>query len=143
MTSGLSFLIAAKRCEIAELERLALTSVLVKAIGRLVHGLQRERGLSNLFLASQGSQWASEREDQILQCGLVQSEVRACFDHLDTEAAPRNGHGARLYSRIAYVLQGLDALPHVAHPDRRPATESGPGHQRLHPADQRAAGGGV
>ena len=113
MTSGLSFLIAAKRCEIAELERLALTSVLVKATGRLVHGLQRERGLSNLFLASQGSQWAGEREDQIQQCGLIQSEVRACFDHLDTETAPRNGHGARLYSRIAYVLQGLDALPQL------------------------------
>lgn len=113
MTSGLSFLIAAKRCEIAELERLALTSVLVKATGRLVHGLQRERGLSNLYLASQGVQWTSEREDQIQQNGVLQAEVGSCFDHLDTEAAPRNGHGARLYSRIAYVLQGLDALPRL------------------------------
>jgi hypothetical protein len=113
MTSGLSFLIAAKRCEIAELERLALTSVLVNATGRLVHGLQRERGLSNLYLASQGNRWAVERDDQIRQCEAIQAEVRACFDKLDTEAAPSNGHGARLYSRIAYVLQGLDALPEL------------------------------
>ena len=113
MTSGLSFLIAAKRCEIAELERLALTNVLVNAIGRLVHGLQRERGLSNLYLASQGARWAAEREDQIHQAEAIQTEVRACFDKLDTEAAPGIGHGARLYSRIAYVLQGLDALPRL------------------------------
>ena len=111
MTSGLSFLIAAKRCEIAELERLALTSALVNATGRLVHGLQRERGLSNLFLASHGERWKAEREEQIHQCAAVQAEVQACFDQLDTEAGPRNGHSARLYSRIAYVLQGLDALP--------------------------------
>lgn len=113
MTSGLRFLMAAKRCEIAELERLALTNVLVKAIGRLVHGLQRERGLSNLYLASQGARWAAEREDQIQQAEAIQAEVRGCFDKLDTEAAPRIGHGARLYSRIAYVLQGLDALPQL------------------------------
>ncbi|MDZ7818707.1 MAG: nitrate- and nitrite sensing domain-containing protein [Aliarcobacter sp.] len=37
----------------------------------------------------------------------------ACFDQLDTDLAPRGGHGARLYSRIAYVLQGLDALPQL------------------------------
>ena len=113
MTSGLRFLIAAKRCEIAELERLALTSELVKAIGRLVHVLQRERGLSNLYLASQGERWVAEREAQIQPCEAIQAEVRTCFDQLDTEATPRNGHGARLYSRIAYVLQGLDALPQV------------------------------
>ncbi|QCB46232.1 nitrate regulatory protein [Hydrogenophaga sp. PAMC20947] len=130
MTSGLSFLIAAKRCEIAELERLALTSVLVNATGRLVHGLQRERGLSNLYLASQGARWSSERDDQIHQCDTAQTEVRACFDKLDTEAAPRNGHGARLYSRIAYVLQGLDALPQLR--DRIAA-------QQLNPAQATAA----
>lgn len=60
MTSGLTFLMAARQHEIAGLEQLALTSALVSAIGHLVHALQRERGLS---------------------------------------------------SRIAYVLQGLAALP--------------------------------
>lgn len=108
MKSGLCFLIAAKRCDIAELQQLALTSALVNACGRLVHALQRERGLSNLYLGSQGQRWAEERLAQVQQSGVIQDEVLACFDRLDTEASV---HGARLFSRIAYVLQGLDALP--------------------------------
>ena len=38
-----------------------------------------------------------------------EAELRAHFLQLDPDAA-RLGHGARLFSRIAYVLQGLDAL---------------------------------
>jgi hypothetical protein len=108
MKSGLCFLIAAKRCDIAELQQLALTSALVNACGRLVHALQRERGLSNLYLGSQGQRWAEDRHAQVQQSLVIQDEVLACFDRLDTET---HGHGARLFSRIAYVLQGLDALP--------------------------------
>lgn len=109
MKSGLSFLVAAKRCEIAELQQLALTSALVNVTGRLVHGLQRERGLSNLHLGSQGARFAEMRARQIEECRQIEAELRACFDTLDTGSA-RIGHGARLFSRIAYVLHGLDAL---------------------------------
>ncbi|MCV0437031.1 MAG: nitrate- and nitrite sensing domain-containing protein [Hydrogenophaga sp.] len=109
MTSGLKFLLAAKRCEIAELQQLALTSALVNVTGRLVHGLQRERGLSNLHLGSQGARFTDMRGKQIDECRQLEAELRQCFDSLDTEAA-RVGRGARLFSRIAYVLQGLDAL---------------------------------
>lgn len=108
--SGLNFLIAAKRCEIDALRQLALTSALVNVTGRLIHGLQRERGLSNLFLASQGQGFAQPRQEQIAQCQALEVELRHCFDQLDTQAA-HLGHGARLFSRIAFVLQGLDALP--------------------------------
>ena len=110
MKSALSFLIAAKRCEIDGLRQLALTSELVDAIGRLVHALQRERGLSNLYLGSQGTRWVSERLAQVAQCEVMQADVLAGFDRLDTGAA-RCGNGTRLFGRIAYVLQGLDALP--------------------------------
>jgi hypothetical protein len=109
LKSGLNFLVAAKRCEIAELQQLALTSALVNLTGRLIHGLQRERGLSNLHLGSQGAQFTDMRARQIEECHQIEAELRACFDSLDTEAA-RVGHGARLFSRIAYVLHGLDAL---------------------------------
>ena len=54
MRSGLTFLIAATRCEITELRQLVLTGALVDATGRMVHALQRERGLSNLWLGSGG-----------------------------------------------------------------------------------------
>lgn len=110
MKSGLNFLVAAKRCEIAELQQLAFTSALVNVSGRLVHGLQRERGLSNLYLGSQGTRFAKARAQQIDECRQIEAELRACFDKLDTES-DRVGHGARLFSRIAYVLHGLDALP--------------------------------
>lgn len=110
LKSGLNFLIAAKRCEIDALRQLALTSALVNVTGRLVHGLQRERGLSNLFLGSQGPRFAESRRQQIAECQATESELRRCFDSLDTQAA-HLGHGARLFSRIAYVLHGLDALP--------------------------------
>lgn len=110
MKSGLNFLVAAKRCEIAELQQLALTSALVNVSGRLVHGLQRERGLSNLYLGSHGTRFAQARAQQINECRQIEAELRACFDTLDTES-DRVGQGARLFSRIAYVLHGLDALP--------------------------------
>ncbi|OSZ76100.1 nitrate regulatory protein [Hydrogenophaga sp. IBVHS1] len=109
MKTGLNFLVAAKRCEIAELRQLALTSALVNVTGRLVHALQRERGLSNLYLGSQGTLFTTMRAQQIQQSQQIEAELRACFDSLDTETA-RLGHGARLFSRIAYVLHGLDAL---------------------------------
>ena len=112
MKSALTFLIAAKRCEIAELQQLTLTSALVTATGALIHALQRERGLSNLYLASQGTRWASERLQQVADCQALQDEVLASYDRLNTETL-RSGQGARLFSHIAYVLQGLDALPHL------------------------------
>ncbi|MDP2163631.1 MAG: nitrate- and nitrite sensing domain-containing protein [Hydrogenophaga sp.] len=108
--SGLNFLIAAKRCEIDALRQLSLTSALVNVTGRLVHSLQRERGLSNLFLASQGTRFGEPRQQQISECRVIEGELRRCFDSLDTHTA-HLGHGARLFSRMAYVLHGLDALP--------------------------------
>jgi hypothetical protein len=110
MPSGLHFLIAAKRCEISELQQLARTSALVNALGRLIHGLQRERGLTNLHLASQGTQWEGALNDQIQDCEVLQGEVISCFEGMDVTPT-RLTQGARLFSRIAYALQGLAALP--------------------------------
>ncbi|MDO8903041.1 nitrate regulatory protein [Hydrogenophaga sp.] len=110
MKSGLHFLVAAKRCEIDELQQLTRTSALVNVTGRLVHGLQRERGLSNLVLGSQGARFTEVLSKQIGECQQIEAELRGCLDRMDTSAT-LTGNGARLYSRIAYVLHGLDALP--------------------------------
>ena len=109
MRSGLSFLLAARQCEIGELERLAQTGELVNVIGRFTHGLQRERGTSNIYLASAGRRAGELRRQQVAQCQALQSEVIAHFDQLDTEAS-RAPNGARLFSRIAVVLHGLEGL---------------------------------
>ena len=110
MNSGLTFLIAARRCEIEELDQLAHTGELVGVIGRLVHALQKERGISNVFLASAGARFASQREWQIQHCLELEHEVRASFDRLETEVR-HGGNGTRLFSRVAWVLPGLAALP--------------------------------
>ena len=112
MKSGLSFLVAARRCEIEELEQLARTSDLVGVIGRLVHALQRERGLSNVFIASRGQRFGEQRDQQIAASQQIEHEVRAGFDELATDTR-RAGSSARLFSRIAWVLPGLDALPEL------------------------------
>jgi hypothetical protein len=110
MKSGLSFLIAARRCEINDLEQLTRTSALVNVIGRLVHALQKERGISNVFLSSRGARFSTQLPVQVRECRQVEAELRASFDHLDTDAGHLS-NGARLFSRIAFVLHELDALP--------------------------------
>jgi hypothetical protein len=115
MKSGLSFLIAARQCEIDELDQLARTSELVGVIGRLVHALQRERGMSNVFLASRGSRFADQRDPQIAECLALEQEVRAGFDQLETDrhAGRGPGNGARLFSRIAWVLPAWTPCPRL------------------------------
>ncbi|MDM0050714.1 nitrate regulatory protein [Variovorax sp. J22R115] len=112
MKSGLSFLVAALRCEIEGLEQLDRTSQLVGTISRLVHALQRERGISNVLLASRGQRFGAQRDEQIAECLRMEEAARLGFEQLEMETA-RIGNGARLFSRIAWVLPGLDALPEL------------------------------
>ncbi|WP_298923133.1 nitrate regulatory protein [uncultured Ramlibacter sp.] len=110
MTSRLNFLVAARQCEIGELEQLARTSELVGVVGRLVHALQRERGISNIYLGSHGVRYGDQRLQQVLECERAAQDVLAQFDLLDTETG-RVRNGARLFSRVAIVLHALDTLP--------------------------------
>jgi hypothetical protein len=110
MRSGSTFLLAARRCEIAELEQLARTCELVVVISRLIHALQRERGIANVFLGSHGARFAAQREQQVRECEAAERAAREQLAGLQVAAEPvRNG--ARLFSRVALVLYGLDDLP--------------------------------
>ena len=110
MKTGITFLLAARQCEIAELEQLAQTCELVGVVARFIHALQRERGLSNIFLSSHGTQFTGERIAQIREGQAAEAEVRRHLDRLDTgSSAARNG--ARLFSRVAVVLHALESLP--------------------------------
>jgi hypothetical protein len=112
MKSALSYFLTARQCEISELERLAATSSLVGVIGRFTHALQRERGISNIFLASQGERFAPARLEQIPQCDGLHAQVLASFEALAREACSAR-NGARLFNRIAVVLDGLERLPRM------------------------------
>jgi len=109
MKSALSFLVAARECEIGELEQLALSSELVSLVGRLIHALQKERGISNVYLGSQGKRFAEQRAVQALECDELALHVRRRFDEL--YSGPHSvRNGSRLFGRIAAVLHGLDEL---------------------------------
>ena len=109
MRSGTDFLIAARQCEIHELQQLMRTSALVRRAGECVHALQKERGLSNLWLGA-GVEFGAALEAQSSRTRASEAAFVLALDGLDTSAG-RIGNGARLYSRVAYALQGLEALP--------------------------------
>lgn len=110
MSTALHYLIAARQCEIDELHRLQRTSTLVRQLGDLIHALQKERGLSNILLASHGQRASLALHNQILASTHSARTLRGVLASLDLQAL-RGSHGARLCNHIAYVLQGLDALP--------------------------------
>jgi hypothetical protein len=110
MKSGSTFLLAARQCEIAELELLARTCELVGVIARLIHALQRERGIANVFLGSRGVRFAAQLTHQAQECIATERDVREHLERLQTQP-DQVRNGARLFSRIALVLYGLDALP--------------------------------
>ncbi|TSE27167.1 Nitrate regulatory protein [Tepidimonas thermarum] len=109
MKTSLHFLIEAKRCEMADLQRLMRTSSLVDRIAGLVHVLQRERGLTNLHLASGGSRGREALAEQRRAADHHAQAIRAAFDAL-ADDAPTLPNGTRLFARVAYALQGLAAL---------------------------------
>ena len=114
MESILAFLVAARRCEVRELEQLARSCALVQAVSELVHRVQAERGCSNLHLASGGTRFEAERTACAAASVEAEAAVRAWLDQADIldpagERAPAGG--ARLFTRIALALHGLDALP--------------------------------
>jgi hypothetical protein len=110
MRTGLFYLQAAKRHELADLHYLGATSALTRAIGDTIHQLQRERGLSNLLLASGGQRAADTLAQQIIATNHTLTALQQAFDQLDL-VQQRPGSATRLYSMIAYALQGLQALP--------------------------------
>lgn len=110
MKSALEFLVAARRDEIHSLEQLARACELVHIIGVLIHALQRERGTASVFVASGGARFADQLDLRVRECEQLEAEVRACFSAL-TEDAGGRGAQARLFSRIAFVVNALDELP--------------------------------
>jgi len=112
MTSASSFLLASRQSEIAELEQLARTGELVAVAGRFIHALQRERGVSNVFLGSGGSRFAAQRVAQVAATEAAEREMRRQFDSLETDPG-RPGAGSRLFNGVALVLHAMEDLPRL------------------------------
>jgi hypothetical protein len=104
------FILAAKQCEIDNLKELKTSCQLVVLVSDLVHALQRERGMSNVFIKSDGQRMLDARHQQIVQCEVYE---RAFREHLSS-LTPKTGQlhsSVRLFNAIAFVLHALDELP--------------------------------
>ncbi|QIL82529.1 ANTAR domain-containing protein [Diaphorobacter sp. HDW4A] len=112
MPPPLHYLIAARQSEMTELEQIRNACALVTRVSALIHQLQKERGLSNLLLASGGMQGAAALAQQVLAVDEAIATVRGELDAMRTKQPFAAGrHAARLFNAIAYLLQGLEALP--------------------------------
>ncbi|MFN4329205.1 MAG: nitrate- and nitrite sensing domain-containing protein [Limnobacter sp.] len=108
MPSALHYLRAARQCEMQDLSNLARTSDLIRVASELIHRLQHERGVSNIYLASGGQQHEKDRQARI----KATSEALVKFrEQLDLSAGQvQFSGGVRLYTRIAMAIHALDGL---------------------------------
>ncbi|GAA0792173.1 nitrate regulatory protein [Marinobacterium sediminicola] len=103
------FLLAARSSEMRTLDQLAHGCQLVAAVCELVHELQRERGISNIYLASGGARFGSEREEQRTRSDTAERHFYEYLRQMQ-EGEPSLWGSARLYHRTARVLLQLDDL---------------------------------
>lgn len=92
-----------------DLEKLAQSCALVLAVGELVHGLQRERGSSQIFLVSGGQRFGPELEACIRDSLASEARLLAWADGLEADGDFTGG--MRLLTRVAIVVEGLEGLP--------------------------------
>lgn len=130
MKSALDFLVAAKRCEIHGLEQLMLTSELVRDVTALVHLLQRERGASNVYLASGGRRFVETLAERVTASRHAEQAVRAALGRFELDSG-RLASGARLFTRIACVLDALDGLQALRYEIRARRLGTGPATKRF------------
>jgi len=103
------FLLAAREAEIEALKQLAVGCQQAILTGRLIHELQRERGISNVFLASGGECFARQYPEQVARSRVAEQAFRQGVADLmpGTGSAPA---GMRLCNCIAAVLLQLEEL---------------------------------
>ena len=103
------FLLAAKHAEIKALNQLASNCKLVTSVKDVIHQLQRERGTSNVFLASGGDRFVQQRLEQIEDSNQVEQNLRSLLKSLYM-TGDENAANMRLLVSISMALQGLDNL---------------------------------
>lgn len=95
---------------IHETQRLMARITLVEALGRAIHCLQWERGVSSLYLSSGGLRFADERGEAVTRSQAQTQAMRALFDELLYQDA---GVSSRMLSIMAWVMLDLDNLPQL------------------------------
>ncbi len=104
-----SFWQAARQAEIQALKQLVCYGQLVSEISHFIHQLQRERGISNIFLASSAALFAKERRQQQQCCEQAEQQLRGLLHKFYRQTQTAAQH-SRLLSHITLALQGGDHL---------------------------------
>ncbi|KJV09143.1 hypothetical protein VZ95_13300 [Elstera litoralis] len=102
------FLLTARYRKLRSLDQLAAVSSLITTISALIHELQKERGSWNVYLNSNGRQFAAQIDQQIDLCRTQEHALRVGCDGLD-----RMAHPAAIFLRVGDALHGLDRLPEL------------------------------
>lgn len=97
----------AKQLEIEALRHLEARVQLAGIVGRLIDALQRERGVSSVYLASDGARFGSERKVANAISHPLEASLRA---QIEGQIAPEQGASARFLSLVAWALLDLEAL---------------------------------
>lgn len=99
----------ARRLKARDLRQLVMVGDAVSSVGGFVHSLQRERGVSNVYLGSGGQEFADRLAAAVKVSRADQASVCDVFDRLH-DIASEAAFDARLFSRIACVIQSLETL---------------------------------
>ncbi|MBS0320925.1 MAG: nitrate- and nitrite sensing domain-containing protein [Proteobacteria bacterium] len=97
----------ARRREMDGVRRLAARVELARALGALIHALQRERGASSIYVASCGLRFAETRRAMMADSLAAEAHVRALFD---AQQGPEQGASARMLALMAWVTLGMEAM---------------------------------
>ncbi len=103
------FLLAAKNAEIQALQQLSSNCKIVTAVTAMIHQMQRERGCSNIYLASKGERFASQRSSQLANSDSAEEALRSQLKSLYLNGR-ETASNMRLLNSITLASQGMDNL---------------------------------
>ncbi|WP_395345003.1 nitrate- and nitrite sensing domain-containing protein [Ningiella sp. W23] len=106
------FLYAAKLAQLKTLSQLSSNCELVKLVCECIHQCQKERGVSNIYVASFGHHYTIRREKQTAQSDVALARLIALLDKHYIESQ-QNSDNQRLLFSISHALYHIDHLPNL------------------------------
>ena len=97
-----------RQLEIDAVRQLARGAELVDAVGQLIHGLQRERGASGIYLASNAQRFVDARQKLVQEVTPLEVRLRHVFAE---HSGPAQGATAKTLFLMAWALLGIESLP--------------------------------
>jgi vacuolar-type H+-ATPase subunit I/STV1 len=106
-TSTAEFILRARQLDLQAMQNLAVRATLVEVIGKLVHALQWERGVTSIFLTSGGKSFAQEKTQAVQLSEHAEQALRAQFA---TQLHATSGVTSSMMSTMGWVLLDLGRL---------------------------------